>query len=216
MSVAEQIVDVLLESDEVDPKAFTARHSDAIYNTWEQVDGDVDWWEFGGTFHNPGLGQLVHIPGLEGAELKDWAGWDIELTPEQLAPIQAQFPVDIDPEWPEGGDQNEHDRERAIDALKDKLAEQKNVERKMPVYRWLDDSITDYSDHFPAIEEQTQMSMDDLSLGAQWAALGQMIGWHEFDDAPDYYTWDELDKYLQPREDFRGRSRQQHHLPEAP
>jgi len=220
MSVAEQIVDVLLEAgdDDVDPKAFTARHADAIYNTWEQVDGDVDWWEYGGTFHNPGLGQLVHIPGIESAGLKDWASWDITLTPEDEAALLAQFPVDKLPEDPDSEDYNEHDREQAADKLRDERAEQKNANRKMPVYRWSDDYIQDYADQLPGVLEQMNNmpieEFNELPLGAQWSAIGQVVGYHEFDDTPDNYTWAELDAYLQPREDFRGRSRQQHHPPD--
>jgi hypothetical protein len=219
MRNAERIVNVLLESDDVDPKSFTSRHSDTIYNTWEQVDGDVDWWEYGGTFHNLGQGQLVHIPGIEGAGLKDWSSWDITLTPEDEAALLAQFPVEIDPEFPEHGDDNERAREDAEEKLKDERAEQENANRQMPVYRWTDDYIEDYLERLDKTLTFAGMSyeeFDNLPLGGKWAALGQMLGYHEFDDSPDRYTWEELDKYLQPREDFRGKSRQQHHLPENP
>jgi hypothetical protein len=219
VSTAERIVEVLLESDEVDPKAFVGSRADQMFNIWEQVDGDTDWWEYGGTFHNEGLGMLVHIPGIEGAELKDWSSWDIKLTPEDEAALLVQFPVDIDQEDPEDGDWNEGDRERAAEKLRDERAEQKNANRKMPVYRWGDDYIEDYLgrlDQNLTFAGMSYEEFDNLALGAKWAALGQMLGYHEFDDSPDKYTWAELDAYLQPREDFRGRSRQQHHLPEAP
>lgn len=214
MSVAERIVDVLLESDDVDPKAFTARHSDQIYNTWEQVGGDVDWWEFGGTFHNEGLGQLVHVPGIEAGGLKEWSSWDIKLTPADEAAISVQFPKQIDPDYPEDGDENEQAREDAYEKLREERAEKKNADRRMPVYRWLDDNIEDYASHFEEVERQTQEPITSLGLGAQWDILGQIIGYHEFDDQPDRYTYAEIDAYLQPREDFKGRSRQQHHLPD--
>jgi hypothetical protein len=213
MSTAERIVIALLETDEFDPKSFTARHSDAIYNTWEQVDGDVDWWEHGGTFHNPGLSTMLHI---DSSGLKDWSSWDIKLKPEDEAAILAQFPEQIDPEYPEGGDENERAREDAIEAKKQERADEKNAARKVHVYRWLDDHIDDYADHIPEVLQQMDMSIEQFNampLGAQWAALGSIVGYHEFDDYPDTYTQAELDAYLQPRDDFRGRSRQQHHLP---
>jgi hypothetical protein len=208
MSTAQRIVEALLEADEVDPKRFTARHSDTIYNTWEQVDGDVDWWNHGGTFYNPGLHTLIHV---DSSGLKDWAAWDIKLKPEDEAEILAQFPVNIDPEWPEGGDDNERAREQAIDDRRQEIADEKNAARKVHVYRWLDDHIEDYSSHIPEVLQQTGMSIEQFNampIGAQWAALGMVIGFAEFDSYPDTYTEAELNDYLQPRDDFRGRSRQ--------
>jgi hypothetical protein len=147
---------------------------------------------------------MLHVPGLENCELKDWSGWDIDLTPDQMDQINAKFPVNIDPEWPEGGDQNENERERAISDLKDEIAEQKNVARKMKVYRWPDDGIDDFEQHFETVENQTGQPLSEIPLGVQWAELGQILG------------FEELDKYLQPRDDFRGRSRRRHQLPDSP
>lgn len=219
MSTAERIVTVLLESDEIDPKAFVASRGDEMFNVWEQVDGDMDWWEYGGTFHNEGLGEMAHIPGTEASELKDWASWDIKLTPEDEAAILAQFPVLIDPEYPEGGDDNEQAREDAAEKLREERAEQKNANRKMPVYRWTDDFIEDYIDRLDRNLQYAGMSreeFDELPIGAKWAALGQMLGYYEFDDSPDSYTYAEIDAYLQPREDFKGRSQQHNQLPDTP
>jgi hypothetical protein len=219
MSIAERVVTALLEADEVDPKSFTDRHSDTIYNTWEQVDGDTDWWEYGGTFHNPGLGMLAHVDGLESAGAKDWSSWDIKLGPEDEAAILAQFPVNVDPEWPEGGDENERAREDATENRKQEIADQKNTARKVHVWRWTDDNIGDYADHVADVLNQTGMTEEqfsELPLGAQWAQIGQIIGYHEFDDYPDKYTEAEIKAYLTPLEDFRGRSRRQHSLPDEP
>jgi hypothetical protein len=216
MSLPERIVEALLETDEVDPKAFVGARGDQMYDVWVQIDGDVDWWEFGGTFHNEQQGLLAHVVGLDSANLKDWASWDIKLTPADLEAINAQFPVDIDPEWPEGGDQNERAREDAVEKLKDERAEQKNANRKMPVYRWTDDAITDFSDRFEQIADHYEVPFEELTLGQKWAAIGQILGYDEMDSYPEKYTWEELNKYLQPRQDFRGMSRQQHSLPDAP
>jgi hypothetical protein len=216
LSTAQRIVETLLEADEVDPKRFTARHSDAIYNTWEQVDGDVDWWNEGGTFHNPGLNMLIHV---DSSGLKDWAAWDIKLKPQDEAEILAQFPVKIDPEWPEGGDENEQARDDATENRRQEIADEKNAARKVHVYRWLDDHIQDYLGRLDQTLTFAGMSyeeFDNLSLGAKWAVLGQMLGYAEFDSYPDTYTEAELDAYLQPRDDFRGRSRQHNHLPDNP
>lgn len=216
MKTAERIVEALLESDEVDPKHFALSRSDQMFDRWEQVDGDMDWWEHGGTFHNDELGQLIHIPGLDG---EDYSSWDIELTPEDEAEILAQFPVQIDPEWPEGGDENEQNREDAIEKLKDERAEQKNAARTQSCERWTDDYIEDYADSLPdVLHQMNDMDLEEfkeMPLGAQWSAIGQILGYSQFDDMPEPYTWAELDKYLTPRTDFRGKSRQQHHLPET-
>ncbi len=116
----------------------------------------------------------------------------------------------------EGGDENERAREDAIEAKKQERADEKNAARKVHVYRWLDDHIEDYADHIPEILRQMDMSIEQfnaLPIGAQWSALGSVIGYNEFDDYPDTYTQAELDAYLQPRDDFRGKSRQRHQLP---
>ena len=188
MSIAERIVEALLETDEVDPKAFVSSRGQEMFNKWEQVDGDVNWWEYGGTFHNEELGQLVHVPGIESAGLKDWASWDIKLTPNDEAALLAQFPVDVVPDDPEGTDYNEHDREQAAEKLRDERAEQKNAARQMPVYRWSDDYIEDHADDVAEVLNRTGMSQEEfdaLPLGAKWATIGQIMGFHEFDDSPD-------------------------------
>lgn len=159
---------------------------------------------------------LVHI---DSSGLKDWSAWDITLRPQDEAAILAQFPVNIDPEWPEGGDENERAREQATDDRKQEIADEKNAARKVRVHRWLDDHIEDYLGRLDQTLTFAGMSYDEfdsLSVGAKWAVLGQMLGYHEFDDAPDAYTEAELDAFLQPRDDFKGRSRQQHHHPENP
>jgi hypothetical protein len=211
VSIASSIVKRLLETDEVDPKEFISQNSDEMWDVWEQVDGDMDWWTYGGTFHNAAQEMMVHVPGLESAGIKDIDPWDIELSEEELAQINAQFPVRVDPEFPEDGDENEDAREEAIDALKTKKAEEATAARKMPVYRWLDDHIEDYADKFPGLAEQMGVTLEEIEnmpLGAKWSMLMQAYGPDEFDSDPDRYTYEEIKKYLTPMRSWRDQERE--------
>jgi hypothetical protein len=198
MSVAEQIVDVLLEADEIDPKNFFDRHAGALFNLWEQTGGDRDWWTYGGTFHNPGLGEMLHVSGMEQEGLKEIEHWDIELTPEEQAQLEVDYPVKIDPDFPEDGDENERDRDLAKETIQMHHADQLNENRKIHVYRWTDDFIEDWADKFDDISRSIGTQVSELPLPAQWEAIGDYFGWEELDYSPTMMTKAELEKLLEP------------------
>jgi hypothetical protein len=198
MSIAERIVDVLLESDEIDPKGFFDRHAGALFNLWEQTGGDRDWWTYSGTFHNPGLGEMMHVAGLEHEGIKELTHWDFELTDDERAQINVDYPVKIDPDFPEDGDENERDRESAVEDIQTQKYDQWVENLKVHVYRWTDDFIDDWTDDFEAIGQSMGVNMTELSLPEQWQAIGEYKGWEELDYSPVMMTKAELEKLITP------------------
>jgi hypothetical protein len=214
VNIPERIVETLLEADDnIDFRSFLDRNTQAMYDVWEQVDGDVDWWTYGGTFHNPGRGEMVHVAGLEGEGLKEIEHWDIELTDEEMAQINADYPVKIDPDFPEDGDENERDREMAVDSLKSHRADELNANRKVHVYQWTDDFIEDWADKFDDISNSVGERIEELELPGQWCAIGQYFGWDELDHSPTLMTRAEIEKLLTP---FKDTSPQSSPPPDAP
>lgn len=213
MSTAERIVDVLLESDEPDFKAFLDRNTNEIYNVWEQTGGDVDWWTYGGTFHNPGLGEMVHVVGLEGEGIKDTSHYDFELTDEEMAKINAEYPVKIDPEFPDDGDENERDREMAVEDVQTAKYNEWEANLKVAVYRWTDDFIEDWADKFDEMSNSFGTPISELSLPEQWQAIGEHFGWEELDFSPVKMTKPQIEALLTP---FKDKSQPQDQPPGNP
>lgn len=197
MSTAERIVESLLENEPVDPKDFLDRHGDELENAWEHISGDRDAWTYGGAFYNPVKEEIVYIPGLESEGIRDYEADDFELTEQEMAEIMAQFPEAIDPEFPEYGDDNEREREDAIEAKKQWKADEANDIRKMTVYRFLDEPVDWPEDDLDAIRQQFDPGVfDSLPSAAQWIEIGNYRGFHELDHYPEKYTKAEMEKYL--------------------
>jgi hypothetical protein len=201
MSIPERIVKALLEAEEFDPKGFTTRHTQTIYNVWEQVGGDVDWWTYGGTFHNPGTGEMMHIAGLESEGIKDLSHWDFELTDSERAQIETDYPVKIDPEFPDDGDENERDRGMAVEDYQEKHYENWKNNLKVSVYRWGDDHVEDWADKFDDISNSMGARVDELSLPEQWQAIGEYFGWEELDFSPVMMTKEQIEAIIKPPTD---------------
>ncbi len=141
MSEAEHIVKTLLENEE-DPKDYVTRNREAIEKgtNWHQIDGDSgDPWAYGGTWQDSISTDIIHIDGLEGEGLKEIDAWDIELTDEEEAAINAQFPFDQDD--PNVINDNERARDDAIDALKQQKAEAATEAQQVSLYHFLDEPI---------------------------------------------------------------------------
>lgn len=201
MSTAEHVVEALLENDEFDAKKFAISRSDQIYNAWEQVGGDVDWWTYGGTFHNPGTGEMMHISGLEGEGIKDLTHWDFELTDAERAQIEVDYPVKIDPEFPDDGDENERDRDMAVEDYQERHYENWKKNLKVTVYRWGDDHIEDWSDKFDDVSQGMGERVEEMPLAGQWEAIGQYFGWEELDCSPVMMTKDQIEAIIKPATD---------------
>src|SRR3546814_3139475 len=105
MSTPKRIVEAIL-GDEDDPvNDFLARNQHEIGDQYRQVGGDYgDPWVHGGAFYNPASQNVVYFRGLEGEGRKDYESSDFDLTEQETAEIMAQFPVAVDPEFPEYGD----------------------------------------------------------------------------------------------------------------
>lgn len=190
-----ELVHVLLEDDS-EADDFLDRHVDMIADKYQQIGGDRDWWTYGGTFYNPAQSTILHIPGLEGEGLEDKSSWDMELTPEDLEAINQQFPPDIDPDDPTY-DLNADDREEAQEARKQAKADAFNRDRKIRVYRFLDDNIEDWGDQLDDLRAQMpEGEFDALPNFAKWIEIGNHWGFDELDPYPDRYTKEELEKYL--------------------
>lgn len=196
MSDPEKIVSALLEDGEPeDPKEFMDRNAEDMLNKWEQIGGDFgDPWVHGGSWFNLFQQEIVHIRGLEGEGIKDKEPWDIELTPEELAHIEAQFlPQDYEDE-----DARERDKEEAIDSLKMQKSEAFNETVAVPVYRFLDEELgqDDWPDQTLLARQFDAGVWDTLSTAHKWLEVGEYYGFHELDDYPDNFTKAELSKYL--------------------
>lgn len=202
MTKPEHIVRALLEStEEEDPKEYVTRNHDAIdrQTNWHQIDGDFgDAWAYGGSWQDSFSTDILHIDGLEGEGLKDVEAWDIELTDEDMAPILAQFPMDQDD--PNTINDNERDRDEAIDSLKQQKADADNEAQEVTVYHFLDEPID--NDDWPdlvAVREMMDMSEEDfdsLSTASKWLMVGQHYGFHELDHQPDKTTKAQLSKRI--------------------
>jgi hypothetical protein len=164
---------------------------------WEHIDGDTHAWTYGGTYYNPAQHMLVHMDGLDDNVKEYWAN-EMELTPEEQAALLAQFPVLVDPEYPQGGDENELDRERAEDDLKEKKAEAANDARKQRVYRASVDEVRDADwDEVPRLRADLEDGVwDSMNDAAKLCMIASHYGWEELDAHPDLYTKAELEKYL--------------------
>jgi hypothetical protein len=216
---AEEIVDKLLENEQPElpfephPEDVAAereaelddfvsdyvkQNAATVGDRWEHIDGDTYVWTYGGTYYNPAHRMLVHMDGLDGNVKEFWAN-EMELTPEEQAALLAKFPVQVDPEYPEGGDENELERERAEDDLKENKAEAANAARKQRVYR---SSVDEFHDR----DWNLNQVLDGIENGAEvlagmndaqkWCLIGQTFGWEELDSYPDLYTKAELEEYL--------------------
>jgi hypothetical protein len=203
LSTATRIVDVLLEAgDGIDFKAFLDRNSEPLHNHYEQIGGDFgNPWESGGQWFNPFKSELVVIKGLEGEGMRDYEIDDFEISDEELAALQAEYPVKIDPEFPEYGDENERYRDEARDNILQAKADQANRDYKMSVYRFLDEEFHpgEWENDIDQVKQnwgEQQHIWDTLPREQQWLALGDVKGWEEFDPAPEQFTRAELKAYL--------------------
>lgn len=207
MSEPEQIVYKLLEDqppedqepelDAASAKAWLQTHGEDMLNKFEQIGGDYgDPWLYGGSWHNHYTGDIVHINGLEGEGVRERHYDDEKLTPEELAAIYAQFPKEADD--PQVINDNERDRDEAIDALKLSKYEAREANQKLPVYRFCDEEIGE--DEWPdqiSIRSQFDPGVyDEMPTAQKWLEIGQYHGFHELDHYPDSYTKAELSKYL--------------------
>lgn len=203
MSTASHIVDVLLEAgDGIDFKAFLDRHNEPLHNHYEQIGGDFgDPWESGGHWFNPFKSELVVIRGLEGEGMRDYEIDDFEISNDELAQLQTHFPVKIDPEFPDDGDENERSRDDAREDMLQAKADKANLEYKMPVYRFLDEEFRpgEWQFDIDQVKQswgEQQYLWDTLPREQQWLAIGDLKGWEEFDPAPEQFTKAELKAYL--------------------
>lgn len=202
MNEAEKVVDALLEmEDGIDPKEYLDQNAEEMINKWEQIGGDFgDPWKHGGDWFNLYKREIVHIDGLEGEGLNEVDEYDLELTPEEKAQLQQEYPVDIDPEDPGAGDQNERDRDLAASSILSDRAEKVNNAIAVTVYRFLDEELT--PDDWPDQEAiKASMDMDDEAwadapTASKWIEVGRHHGFHELDHYPEKWTKEQLSKFL--------------------
>lgn len=198
MSKPEKIVEALLEMDaHEDPKEWLNQNSEEMLNHWEQIGGDFgDPWIYGGDWYNQFKHEIVHINGLEGEGIKDKEPWDIKLTPEELAPIMAAYPESQDD--PNTINDNERERDDAIENLKMTKSEAFNEAVEIPVYRFLDEELG--PDDWPKQDEIAAQFEPgvwaSLPTAQKWIEVGRYHGFAELDSYPDRFTKAKLSKYL--------------------
>lgn len=198
MSQPEKVVEALLEMDDgVDPKEWLDQNSEEMLNKWEQIGGDFgDPWVHGGDWYNQFSHMIVHIDGLEGEGIHDKEPWDIELTPEELAPIMAAFPESDDD--PNTINDNERQRDEAIENLKLQKSEAFNERVEIPVYRFLDEELTpdDWPDQEAIASQFEEGAWDHMSTAGKWIEVGRHHGFHELDHYPERWTKAKLSEFL--------------------
>lgn len=202
MNEAEKVVDVLLEmEDGIDPKEYLDQNAEEMINKWEQIGGDFgDPWVHGGDWFNLFKREIIHIDGLEGEGINEIDEYDLETTVDDDAMLLREYPVKIDPEFPEDGDENERDRNLAKSTLLTDRAEKMNQKIAVTVYRFLDEDITD--DDWPDQEAiKSSMDMDDdawadMPTASKWIEIGRHHGFHELDHYPEKWTKEQLSKFL--------------------
>jgi hypothetical protein len=170
-------------------------NSEEMLNKWEQIGGDLAMLGLtAATGTTCSSSEIVHIDGLEGEGIKDKEPWDIELTPEELAQIEAQFlPQDYDDE-----DARERDREEAIDNLKMEKSEAFNDKVAIRVYRFLDEDLgpDDWPKQGEIAAQFEEGTWDHMPSAAKWIEVGRYHGFHELDQYPEEWTKEKLSKYL--------------------
>jgi hypothetical protein len=195
----EKIVKNLIEGDDVF-KDFMGRHGQDLSNQFEQVGGDRDAWRYGGEFYRHSDGTIIYFRGLEGEGIPEYSSWDIELKPgdPEYDAILERFPKALDD--PETINDNERDRDEAIENLKQARADAKNEAVTMRVFRFTDDyDESDWEANVDGLIRLfgiTREAWNEFTNAAKLLALARFLGPEEMDDYPEMYKKDELSKFL--------------------
>lgn len=170
---ARQLVQDLLEmdDDDIDMKALDQPSENGY---WIQIGGDVNAWEYGGTWFNPAKRELLHFHGLdtEGGEV-DYQ--DVEVPPQMLAKLP-----------PEQEDWRENtERDRIIDNYRIAKAELLNNQKRRPFYLMTHIPFDQLPIHWRRYENECPTGIDqetwqEMPIEAKMDELANYFGWSEY------------------------------------
>lgn len=170
----------------------------------EQIAGDRNPWEYGGTWHDPQRQWLIHVEGLDAHAIQDIEPDDVEVPDEIVRRIirehngNANQPLSAQPDI----------EDEVTEAMREWQIEEawrrNEQEVRQPVFVCTDDfedwmqadlegALRDFD---PAIH--SQITRDDQQ---KIILVGGRIGWYELDPSPDYYSKIELARFLGIAED---------------
>lgn len=162
---------------------------------WEQISGDFGSpWDYGGTWYNAKLDELLHFPGVEGDKDTDsrLPVIDSKLTPYHYRAIIDKLHLDDQMAW-----------ENTEDEIRTEIASQMDAAKKFPYYRVVVDDNEwierDYAKEIAEIkveQELTDETWAALPPAQKEASLADRMGWHEFDLYPEKITRTELSVLL--------------------